>query len=92
MSNKPVRRMPEITSQPTDVETYIRIRNQGNSVLLLVMLVARLIAVLANRKNGLTATEVQYIASGCWSPISYSDWTPEQEIEDGKDIPIIRPR
>ena len=82
--------MPMLTSQPMTVHQYVvhHLQDQGNYSL--VMMFARLLTVLVSR-GFLHAAELRYIVTGNFVPnVYYADWSPEQELEDGLPIPIIR--
>ena len=81
--------MDEITSQPSDVYMYVRLRNQNLSVDVLMGMFARLLVVLVSR-GWLYASELRYIVTGSFvAGIRFSDWSPDYEIEQGPPPPLI---
>jgi hypothetical protein len=74
-------------SQPDTVHNYVYKNLSEDS---LKKMFVRLLIVLVSR-NFLHAAELKYIVEGTYiRNTQYADWTPEQEIEDGRPIQTIR--
>lgn len=97
MSKRPVRRrlIPRYvsthTSQPIPVTQYVLNHCNNLGTYVAVFMFARLMALLCAR-NFLSAAELRYVVEGEWLHTEWADWTPDQEIEEGKELPIIKER
>lgn len=66
--------------------------NMGEPVMVLTHLFVRLLIVLVGRKK-LNPPDFYYIITGVWSDhLTFADWSPDQELEEGLQPGVILER